>query len=810
MQAVGVAHAVVHEGRLQVRAGDSELGLPGWQWFWPAGSELAHGYHRRDGLALLQLRARRSRTSVTLRGIPLSVSSTSLGDSARPSPASADAPVTDVPVTRPSAHLAADRPIENVEDDRLERRGLVDVLVRTIERAPYDGFVVSLEGPWGEGKSSVLNLVENTIKQHESAYVLRFNPWLFSKKDDLVERFFGELAAGLQLKAGSTGQRLADALSRYGTAVSPLSLVPTIGIVAKTSKSMAQGAAALLHAGRSLYELRKEIAAELEKLDLPVLVVIDDIDRLQSRDEIAEVMRAVRLVGELPRVTYLIAFERSIVARALGPGDSRGNAYLEKIVQAPFELPPVTRGQLDRLLDEAISEATFGLNSFCFSQERLTMLQVRGLFRLFRNLRDVRRFASALTVTADILGDEVELADVMALEALRLLEPRMFRLLVASADILTGSRDPLEDLRGGRDDADRAQIAAIVDAAEDPSVARDLLSELFPIGGRYLGGANFSVSSFRGPWRRARRVAHGDVFRIYLQRGLPQGMSPTVAVKDAVAALSDRSALEQLIASRSVPELVEILGRLEDYEEALELEHPEIAIEVLTTAGAKIRRRYRESFALDPSAAVLSLVIKILRTRKPEDVPAILRQTRFPNLSAREEVVRFARYRDNLKGQLITEEAADEFDRELIDAILNAPAEVLRDEPDLVHLLRIAEKKEPTRAGEHLAILFDDQLLLVRWLAQAMLEKRNAAGQIFLLPWLQLTSSTTAFRQLVDAVRMVDDTWVAQLGDDRITEAVRQAKYFADNPQAAKSNWDQFTGFGTPEVVGRKPHATLP
>jgi len=705
--------------------------------------------------------------------------------------------VTDAAVNKPSAPLAADRPIENAEDDRLERRGLVDALVRTIESAPHDGFVVSLEGPWGDGKTSVLNLVENTIKQHESAHVVRFNPWLFSKNDDLLERFFGELAAGLQLRVGSAGERLADALSKYGVAVSPLTIVPTIGIVARATQRMAQGGAALLHAGRSLHEFRREIAAELEKLDRPVLVVIDDIDRLQSRHEIAEVMRAVRLVGDLPRVTYLIAFERSTVAIALGPDAARGNVYLEKIVQAPFELPPVSRSQLDRLLEDAVSEAATGLQNVRFSRERLTTLQICGLFRLFRNVRDVRRFASSLTVAAAVLGDEIELTDVMALEALRLLEPRMFRLVVTSADVLTGSRDPIEELRRGSDDADGEQITAVVDAAQHPDIAREVLTELFPAGGRYLGAGNYSAS-FQGTWRRERRVAHVDVFRIYLQRGLPQGVSSTVAVEDAVAALSDRSALERLVASKSVPELVEMLGRLEDYQAELQLEHPEMAIEVLTGIGAKVRPRYRVTFGLDPSAAVLGLVIKILHRRSPEDVAAVLHRTRVPNLSARAELVRIARNR-----QLITGEVADQLDRDLIDAILAAPPDVLRDEPDLAYLLLIAEKKEPARTGERLAVLFEDPLLLVRWLAQAMLEKRNAAGQILLLPWLQLTKSTAAFRRLVEAVRVLDEVWVAELRDDRVVAAVRQAKYFAANPQAAKPNLEEFSGFGTPEVVAK-------
>ncbi len=64
--------------------------------------------------------------------------------------------------------------------------------------APSDGgFVIALCGTWGSGKTSIGNMVAEAIEIDEDSVVVRFNPWMFSGAEDLIGRFFGELAATL-------------------------------------------------------------------------------------------------------------------------------------------------------------------------------------------------------------------------------------------------------------------------------------------------------------------------------------------------------------------------------------------------------------------------------------------------------------------------------------------------------------------------------------------------------------------------------------------------------------------------------------
>jgi predicted KAP-like P-loop ATPase len=93
-----------------------------------------------------------------------------------------------------SAVLSSDRPISESSSDLLNRKRLVDRLARWVHEAPLDdGFVIGLTGPWGSGKTSILSLLESELVPETK--VIWFEPWLFSAADELVPRFFEEIAA---------------------------------------------------------------------------------------------------------------------------------------------------------------------------------------------------------------------------------------------------------------------------------------------------------------------------------------------------------------------------------------------------------------------------------------------------------------------------------------------------------------------------------------------------------------------------------------------------------------------------------------
>src|SRR5438067_13590608 len=126
------------------------------------------------------------------------------------------------------AALKADVPITSPAQDRLGRAAFARYLAQAIREVPADnGFVFALHGPWGSGKTSVLNLVERELSKDSngksSVLVVRFNPWWFSGDEAILLEFLLQLEAKVA-KSGlwANHKGFARAFRRFGAVLAPV------------------------------------------------------------------------------------------------------------------------------------------------------------------------------------------------------------------------------------------------------------------------------------------------------------------------------------------------------------------------------------------------------------------------------------------------------------------------------------------------------------------------------------------------------------------------------------------------------------
>jgi predicted KAP-like P-loop ATPase len=121
----------------------------------------------------------------------------------------------------------SDNPILAPGEDTLGRAALASDFVRQVLAVDVSqGAVVGVLGPWGQGKTSFVNLAKAGFDA-AGIEVLAFNPWMFSGADALIESFFVELSAQLKIRAGLT--QIAADFASYGDAFSGLGWLPVAG-----------------------------------------------------------------------------------------------------------------------------------------------------------------------------------------------------------------------------------------------------------------------------------------------------------------------------------------------------------------------------------------------------------------------------------------------------------------------------------------------------------------------------------------------------------------------------------------------------
>ena len=303
--------------------------------------------------------------------------------------------------------------------------------------------------------------------------------------------------------------------------------------------------------------MRDKVSKALKKLDKPLIVVLDDIDRL-STPEIRDIFKLVRLTASFPNIIYILAFDRVRVEQALGEQGISGRDYLEKILQLVADLPVIPDHVLTSQIESSLEDALEGISyPGPFNADEWPDILLDIVRPLIRNMRDVRRYALAVHGTVAALGGQVSQGDVFALKAVRLFMPDVFHQLYSMRDALTtqSRRFMPEQLRPQLD-------MLLAHDKERQAVVTNLLRLIFPYGYGYSRGTSYSTDDI-AVWQRDRRVADDTCFDLYFERVPSDGTVALVNAERAVQLFSDSDRLEEFLRSLRQKELQDALASID-------------------------------------------------------------------------------------------------------------------------------------------------------------------------------------------------------------------------------------------------------
>jgi hypothetical protein len=345
------------------------------------------------------------------------------------------------PVSAPS--ISGDRPIEAPAEDKLGFYPLAQRLASAlIDQGSSEGLVVGLEGEWGSGKSSLLNLTVRALGELPETHrpiVVDFKPWLIGDRDALLRVLFGQLAASIESIQAETGEsemaegrrrrELAKQVRGYAAGVGAIGglvgVIPGVGVIGKAAEAVAK-VAETLGADKALPDLKRELDHGLAGLSRRIVVTVDDVDRLDPREAI-EVLRLIRSVADFRNVVYVLCFDEEVVGKSIEAALSLkdGSAYLEKILQVIVAVPIPEPFRLRRWLEQEMKSAAARCNED--AQARLAQVIDKEGGRRLKTPRSVTRVANAIRLLEPALRDEVDLADLLWLQLIRGQNPKLYR-----------------------------------------------------------------------------------------------------------------------------------------------------------------------------------------------------------------------------------------------------------------------------------------------------------------------------------------------------------------------------------------------
>lgn len=198
-------------------------------------------------------------------------------------------------------------------------------------------YCICLNGSWGSGKTSFLNLVRSQPADQQLkdrvgeklnkniVWIDDFNPWNFGNSSELIQNFFDTLA----IKLDSECSIILN--NEYNTYVQ-------LATLSLEKADFPFNLISIFKQTKDIASLKEYIKRKLKKSSKKLVFVLDDIDRMMY-EEIMEILRLVKVVADFPNIIFVLSMDYEKVRELIKKENTDAfSNYLNKIIQEKIDL----------------------------------------------------------------------------------------------------------------------------------------------------------------------------------------------------------------------------------------------------------------------------------------------------------------------------------------------------------------------------------------------------------------------------------------------------------------------------------------
>lgn len=311
--------------------------------------------------------------------------------------------------------LLEEKELKNSQDDLLD----INLFVGSIEDSllqcnPNENFVISLIGKWGCGKTSVINLLKQKINNGNNAVIDTFNPWKYDNKFSLFEGFYKYIFKALNKNYGYVSYK--KLLKKYEKTIFSF-------IENKTSISLMD--IINLNDDRDIEEIKDSINDFIKFTDKKIIVVIDDIDRL-NKEQILFVFKTIKTLFNFNNIVYILCYDEERINKIFDEELKIDNCYLDKIVQDKIVMPIIDNNVLCNIGSQCILNLISIYKIEKYDKERLKNV-LNLIFKDFQNVREIIRFINIISISIKCCSKlGLDICDFITLEYIKFKDLKLY------------------------------------------------------------------------------------------------------------------------------------------------------------------------------------------------------------------------------------------------------------------------------------------------------------------------------------------------------------------------------------------------
>ena len=446
----------------------------------------------------------------------------------------------------------ADRPILHSDQDLLDRATFAKYLARCmLDHHSLESLVLGLEGSGGSGKTSLINLILEELRyassnmfDNERPIILNFSPWSYSGQKQLIYGFFRRLSSEMrQCDYLENSDRMIHLLELYASFFTQQPVPKSLRARMRFGR---KGDGYAWESGRDPIQVKTELNRVLSQQKHKIIIIIDNISRLEAQ-EINQILQIVKSMADYMNTIYLLSFDKEPVVNAINsihPGE--GQEYLTKLIQLPFEIPAISKQNLENLLNPKLEKIVAILPPNTWHSNDWANMYYTGVKHFFKDSRDVTRYINALSFSFPRVKDVVNPVDFFALTAIQVFAPTVFYGIRDNKDLFTDLLEGVYVLDEDKLKKDRQRCDEILqrEGGMSPEVLLHLLMLIFPRLFNLYHVEN-KIYHSESLARQKLRACCPDMFDIYFRLSIPSGVMTAAEFEAFLDLSNDESSFSQ-------------------------------------------------------------------------------------------------------------------------------------------------------------------------------------------------------------------------------------------------------------------------
>ena len=369
-------------------------------------------------------------------------------------------------------YIFSDEPILSKDEDKFQRENIVNEITEIIKN--YDkqaGITIGIEEEWGSGKTSVINLILNNLNKNWNVVndynvwrsfgswfiniipprwwyaleymgfhtrnksniysnpplIISFNPWNYTNTGQILDDFFRSIHNVIKKENIRIANEFRKNASRYAPNIMDAKTVG-FGVSIPIDPAMVSARFSKTIAQQPVYESKHLLDKTLQRLNKKILIVIDDIDRLDP-DETLLIFKLTKIVANLSNMIFILAYDKEKTIIKLNQKFQTyqeykiGGNYIDKIVQIPIPLPHIPYSNLQKYLDDSIIKFRDIFGEKHWDNQGYGYNTFKGtLIGILINARHINRYLNILNPTLNTIdANNINLRDFLLLSLIKLI-----------------------------------------------------------------------------------------------------------------------------------------------------------------------------------------------------------------------------------------------------------------------------------------------------------------------------------------------------------------------------------------------------